>query len=376
VTTAVLPLGSLAFRVSVTAHELALILIGDVDVVTAPELGAVLTSLLERSQDAVVVDLAETTFLGVAGLRTIRSTAARLAASGRLLSIRSPSPQVGRMLALTGLTDIVSIVDGDRGSSRRGPEQAVVAAAAGSDVTPPQGHTAAIPTDLDVVDGALRLVVTVARATVGGADGVSVSLHRHGRLRTVAATDQTVLDMDAEQYAAGEGPCVDASVEGHRFHATALDREARWPAFTPRARTLGINAILSAPIMAEGRPVGALNIYSRTPAAFAGRDQELASVIAAETSVLLEAVGVDASDEPPSRWLARALRTRLRIAQAQGVLMEREGIGEDDAYTMLRCHSQVTRQPLRERAADVAGSTRHPPRPSEPDDKGQPWLAS
>ena len=58
---------------------------------------------------------------------------------------------------------------------------------------------------------ALRLAVE--RATVGGADGVSVSLRRHG-LAPVAASDQTISDMDANQYATGEGgPCVDASVD-------------------------------------------------------------------------------------------------------------------------------------------------------------------
>ena len=130
-------------------------------------------------------------------------------------------------------------------------------------------------------------MVALARATVGGADGVSVSLRRHGHLATVAASDQTISDMDASQYATGEGPCVDASVKGRWFHAESLDTETRWPAFTPRAQALGINAILSSPLLVEDRPVGALNIYSRTAMAFAPKDQELASVFAAEASLVL-----------------------------------------------------------------------------------------
>jgi hypothetical protein len=94
-----------------------------------------------------------------------------------------------------------------------------------------------------------------------------VSLRHRGRLATVAASDQVILDMDAVQYATGEGPCMSASVEGHRLHAESLDTEARWPAFTPRASALGINAILSAPLIAHDKPIGALNIYSRIPAA-------------------------------------------------------------------------------------------------------------
>ncbi len=90
-----------------------------------------------------------------------------------------------------------------------------------------------MPTDPDVVDGALRLIVELSHTSIGAADGVSVSLMRHGVLSTVAASDQTIMAMDAYQYATGEGPCVDASVEGHWFHAESLDAEVRWPSFTP-----------------------------------------------------------------------------------------------------------------------------------------------
>ena len=113
---------------------------------------------------------------------------------------------------------------------------------------PPVG--APLPTADDLIDATLRLVVALARVTVPAADGVSVSLRRSGHLATVAASDQTVLDMDAEQYATGEGPCVDASREGVGFHAMSLDAEVRWPAFTPLAS--GVRHRLH-PVLAVGR---------------------------------------------------------------------------------------------------------------------------
>ena len=229
----------------------------------------------------------------------------------------------------------------------------------------------AIPADKDVIDGALRLVVALARATVGGADGVSVSLRRQGRLSTVAASDQTISEMDASQYATGEGPCVDASVEGRWFHAESLATETRWPNFTPRARALGINAILSSPLLAADRPVGALNIYSRTATAFAPEDQELASVFAGEASLILTKAGMDVTDDEVSTRLGEAQRVRRVIAQAEGIIMEREGIPEDIAYTVLRSYSQRTNRPLRERAEEVVASTRRlqVEDPQEPEDR-------
>jgi hypothetical protein len=79
----------------------------------------------------------------------------------------------------------------------------------------------ALPADPDVVDGALRLIVELARISIRGADGVSVSLKRHGVLSTVAASDQTILAMDADQYSTGQGPCVDASVKGQSEPSTS-----------------------------------------------------------------------------------------------------------------------------------------------------------
>src|SRR6185312_16538081 len=105
-------------------------------------------------------------------------------------------------------------------------------------------------------------------------------LFRYNALTTVASSDQTILDMDAEQYATGEGPCVDASVSGHWLHAESLDTETRWPSFTPRARGLGIEAILSLPLRTFEKPVGALNVYSRTANAFETKDQATAAAFA------------------------------------------------------------------------------------------------
>ncbi|HEX3979688.1 MAG TPA: GAF and ANTAR domain-containing protein, partial [Acidimicrobiales bacterium] len=118
-----------------------------------------------------------------------------------------------------------------------------------------------------------------------------------------------------------------------------------------------INAILSTPLVTLQRPVGALNIYSRTPSAFAARDQRLAAKFATGASTILADSGVDVSDDERSERIQRALRSRELIAQAQGVIMERHGITEHDAYKALRIYSQRTGRSLRARAQDITAST-------------------
>jgi GAF domain-containing protein len=168
--------------------------------------------------------------------------------------------------------------------------------------------------------------------------------------------------MDADQYSTGEGPCVDASIAGRWFHAGSLDQETRWPAFTPKARALGISAILSSPLLARDRPVGALNIYSRTATAFAAKEQELAAMFATEASSILTHSEVHLTDDQLTGRLQGALRTREIIAEAQGVIMEREEVGEKEAFDMMCRSSRSSGRSLREGAMDVVDSTqRHRP---------------
>lgn len=335
---------------------------GEVDRVSAPELGAVLDAVIERHRH-VLLDLAELDFMNGWGLGVIAARASRLRGSGGTLTIRSPSPMVLGMLHVTGLVELVEL--DDRAPERCGlGSEHPVEIADGLDATESKKVPArieritAIPADVDVVDGALRLVVALTLATVGGADGVSASLWRHGYLATVAASDQTAWGVDASQYATGEGPCVDASVEGRSVYAASLDTEVRWPAFTSSARALGINAVLSSPLLAEDRPVGALNIYSRTAMALAARDQELVSVFAVEASLILASAGVAVTEGQVSRQRDESLGARRAIAQAEGVIMEREGVQADDAYSMLCDYSRSSNKPFRKCVQEVVASTR------------------
>lgn len=344
--------------------------IGEVDLVTAPDLDAMMLTLAGSGRQRVVLDLGQCTFLGAAGLRIMASCAAVLAPNGGRLIVRSPSSLVQRLIGIVGLTG----VDIERSAPPAGTAPGL---------RPPSGALAgpvleanqfrqltAIPAAQDVVDSAVRLVVSVARATIGGADGVSVTLNREGRLRTVAASDKTVAAMDADQYATGEGPCVEAAMTGEPSHAESLQDESRWPAFTPRALGLGINAILSAPLLAGGRPAGALNIYSRAANAFAEAEQQLASSFATHATTILTDAGVGIADKEVTERLAATLRGREVIAQAQGVLMSRDHISPSDAYTTMR-HSAVSGgQTLAEVAADVVASTQGPSPDGRPGPRG------
>jgi anti-anti-sigma factor len=342
---------------------------GSVDDVAAFDLAAVLEAAIDREPVSMVLELAELSFMGAAGLVVIADAGRRLAALGVSLSIRSPSALMDHLL---GMVEEVRIERAQPGSGRLGPEQLdgvdVVSQRFGSSLSPQDlRRVAGLPTDPDVVDGALSLVVELALTSIGDADGVSVSLLRHGVLSTVAASDQTIMAMDADQYATSEGPCVDASVKGHWFHAESLDTETRWPAFTPRARALGIKAILSSPLRAFDQPVGALNIYSRTASTFEVKDQQVAASFAEKASVILCDAHVDVSDRQMAIRFQEALRSREVLSLAKGIIMERQGINEEVAFNSLLRHSVREGTTLRSRAEAIVLSVRRSERGVEGD---------
>lgn len=136
---------------------------------------------------------------------------------------------------------------------------------------------------------ALQEVVDLAATTVGSADGASVSLTVRDDLATIAASDDVVSGMDADQCSLREGPGVSAAIVGEGFCIESMSSETRWPAFVARAYQRGINAVISTPLIVEGRSVGALNIYSRTPRAFALPEGKLAWLFATRAAAVLGA---------------------------------------------------------------------------------------
>ena len=333
-----------------SGSEVVIALRGTPDAVAVPQLSALFDMVVAGAIPSVVVDLGGLDTLTPECLALMVDAAERLRSHHRPMVVRSPSARVRGLLAASGLEDLVAAGSASTSGHlehERAPGPQINSAFASED---------------DVVDGALRMVVALTRATVAGADGVSVSFRRHGHLGTVAATDQTILDMDSHQYATGEGPCIDASVQGRRFHALSLADESRWPAFTPEARSLGISSILSAPLHVMDEPVGALNIYSHRPGVFAEQDEVLASMFADETSAVLTSAKVNVAGAQRGARIQRALEMREAIAQAQGVIMERRGLSQDDAYTVLRVASQVSGHSLLSQANQVISSSLQPDR--------------
>ena len=206
-----------------------------------------------------------------------------------------------------------------------------------------------------LVDAALGLVTSFANISVRGVDGVSITLERHGRMVTVAGSDDTVRLMDQHQYATGEGPCLAAASEGRSFVSPSLLEEERWPAFVPRAVEQGIVSILSTPLLVSMDPVGAINMYSCTSEVFGRGEQDVATYFAKRAARILGAAAE--VDEDQGVRISAALTSRDIIAMAQGVHMSRLGISAEAAAAELYRAARAKDITVRAEAIAVVGST-------------------
>jgi GAF domain-containing protein len=116
---------------------------------------------------------------------------------------------------------------------------------------------------------------------------------------------------------------------------------------------------LSTPLVVAERPIGALNIYSSTERAFGPHDQELAALFATEASGILTEARADLTTEEVAQRLREALSGREIIAQAQGVIMGRQGTSADAAYAVLRHSSRQAGITIRQRASAIVDNARH-----------------
>jgi anti-anti-sigma regulatory factor len=345
---------------SFEGHRAVVTLHGRVESLDAFDLWAALAGAIDLlGREVVVLDLAGLEFIGAAGLVALANAEKSFAEARVELTIRTPPRLLQRFLGAMEMTDAVRL---DQALARLGREQ--IDESPNPTLLPISEMSAAelrrataIPADSGVVDGALRLVVELAQTSVSGADGVSVSLLRNGTIRTVAATDDTATEMDTDQYATGEGPCVDALLRGHWFHSASLETETRWPSFTSQARALGIKSILSSPLTALDDPVGALNIYSRNASVFDVEAQQTAEAFAYKASMILGDARAGVIDAQLAVRFQAALRNRDIIATAKGIVMERESLNEDDAFENLLRQSIKSGVSVLTRAEGFAQST-------------------
>lgn len=198
----------------------------------------------------------------------------------------------------------------------------------------------------------LEAIVRYAVQTVDGAEEAAITVRHGSRYQTVVATGELPLRVDEIQYEANEGPCVDSLREHHVFSTDELAEDPRWPVFGPlAAKRTEVRSMMSCRLFLEedSAALGALNLYSRQPAAFSGYRLEILDALAAHSAIAL----AKANAQEQNEHLQAALARNRTIGAAMGILMATHKLTDAQSFDLLRLASQHSHRKLYDIARDV-----------------------
>jgi GAF domain-containing protein len=184
------------------------------------------------------------------------------------------------------------------------------------------------------VEEVLSDVTATALELIPGADTAGVLLvSKGGKFDSLAGTDDLPHRLDELQMTFNEGPCVEAALDDVIVRTDDFRSEERWPKYSPAVVEIGVLSGLSIKLYTADRTAGALNLFAFKPNAFDATDETTGVVLAAHAAAAILA-------SRQGEQLESALSTRDRIGQAKGIIMERFGIDDVQAFEMLRRLSQ------------------------------------
>ncbi|MFI6548474.1 ANTAR domain-containing protein [Streptomyces prunicolor] len=196
----------------------------------------------------------------------------------------------------------------------------------------------------------------VAALPVGGA-GLS-AMSRTAASHPLCSTDDISEQLEELQLTLGEGPCVDAFLDGSAVLTPDLltgQLQDRWAVFADAALEAGARAVFALPLQVGAISPGVLDLYADVPTVL--DPEQLADALAfadLATLLLLDArIDGTGGPAPADRGFEDLDGYRAEIDQATGILTVQLGIGIDEAFVRLRAHAYMRGRRLADVAADI-----------------------
>ncbi|MDT4914919.1 MAG: hypothetical protein QOC66_4047 [Pseudonocardiales bacterium] len=202
-------------------------------------------------------------------------------------------------------------------------------------------------------------LIDVAAHAVPNGDRVGLTVTGLARgVQPVAHSDTLGPLLAAVQSRLDEGPCFEHIDRNDVVHVPDLEQDPRWPIFARQAQDLGVRSLVSVRSVVRPRGQVALTLYADRVDAFTARDLEAATILGSFAGLTLE----NERQRDRADNLEIALETNRHIGTAIGILMAREMLTSEQAFTRLREVSQRQHRKLREVAEDVARDGQLPKR--------------
>jgi GAF domain-containing protein len=214
--------------------------------------------------------------------------------------------------------------------------------------------------DFDVVD----LLTTLSDRCVAVLDIAAAGIMLAapgGELRVMTSSSEAMRVVELFELQSQEGPCLDCFRSGQPVvnHDLSVE-DGRWPRFATVALGAGFHAADAIPMRLRGQVIGALNLFRTETGSLTTDDVAIAQALAdlATIAILQHRAALEAN--VLNEQLSEALRSRIVIEQAKGVIAEREGLPVDQAFALLRSYARGHNLRLAELSRAVVAGTIEP----------------
>ncbi len=195
--------------------------------------------------------------------------------------------------------------------------------------------------EFDLVEFLQQLALRTAELLEDSSVGLLLA-DRSGRLRFMAASDESVKILELFQAQEQVGPCMDAFRTGTAvINADLAGADARWPAFAQHAVAAGFRSVHAFPLRLRQDTIGALNVFSSSIGGpMDDTDVQIVQALADIAAIGLLQERAISRGEVLIEQLQAALNSRVVIEQAKGVLAHARDVTPAEAFTLIRAYAR------------------------------------
>jgi GAF domain-containing protein len=210
--------------------------------------------------------------------------------------------------------------------------------------------------DFDLIDFLHLLAERCVQLLGVSAAGLLLTDERD-RLQVVAASSERTRLLELFQLQTDQGPCVDCFRSGQPVSVADLTATDRWPRFASAAAEVGFAAVHAVPMRLRAEVIGALNFFHATPGPLDSAKLRLGQALADVATIgLLQQRTIHRRDTLTEQ-LQTALRSRILIEQAKGVLAERLNLDMTESFALLRGTARSRNRRLSDLAQAIVDGT-------------------
>jgi hypothetical protein len=170
----------------------------------------------------------------------------------------------------------------------------------------------------------------------------------------MAASSERTRDLELFQLQREEGPCLDCYRQGAPVLVENLSECAeRWPQFVAAATRAGLLSVHALPMRLHDSVLGTLGLFGAHPGALNDEDLRLGQALADVASISIVHGDRVANRDLLVEQLNVALRSRVIIEQAKGIVAQHYRLEMDGAFRLLRDYARSHNEKLSEVARDL-----------------------